>query len=103
MCQATAASPAGPRALLAALRLLHYEDEMQYLEKSSPKLTKSSWQRCFPHARLGSSAYSIGTHSRAAPKTMLAIPAPHLPPSKARGTGKKFSVGREAQTLSWFR
>lgn len=84
MCQATAASPAGPRALPAALCLLRYEDEMQCLEKSSPKLTKSSWRRCFPCARHGSSAYSIGTHGKAAPKTIPALPAPPLPPIKVQ-------------------
>lgn len=107
MCHDTAASPTGPRASLAALRESRYEDEMQCLEKSSPKLAKGSRRRCLPRARHGTSAHATAQRDRpcarseAAPKTIPALPAPPFASQRGRSCReKKFApqAGRPAHT-----
>lgn len=110
MCHSTAASPTGPRASLTALRELRYEDEMQCLEKSSRKLAKGGWWRCFPHTRHGTSAHGMAqrgracTHSRVPGPDCRNHPCPPCSPFASqqgrRRRVKKFALwaGRRAHT-----
>lgn len=92
MCHgAPTTSPTSPRASLVTLCKLCYQDETWCLGKSYGKLAEwlvLMFPLCPAQQLSMAQQRRACAHSKSAPKTIPALPAPQWPPSEARGAGR---------------